>query len=131
MLRALDRAVAQLAALLLLSGLLLVGASLLGLTPGPVLFAPLLAITVALYLAREAIPRIDRYPGWALADLGEDLWLSTLVAASVAVVAPGLSPGELQTVGGLVGLVALLIYFLRPVFRLVARLYWRVTGQPS
>jgi len=131
MIRATDRAVAQLAAIVLLAGLVLVGASLLGLAPGPVLFAPLLAATVALYLPREDVPRVERYPDWALAGLGEDLWLVTLIAASVAVIAPGLSPGELQTVGGLVGLAALLAYFLRPVFRLLARLYVRFSGRAA
>lgn len=126
MLRALDRAVAQLSALLLLAGLLLVGAGVLGIAAGPMLFAPLLAATVALYLARDAFPRVEPFPDWALADLGGDLWLAPLVAASAMAVAPNASPGELQTIGGLLGLVGILNYFLRPLYRFVIRLAQRV-----
>jgi len=97
--RALDRAVAQLSALLLLSGVCLIGASLLGVGTGPLLFGALLAATVALYLARDAVPRIERFPEWALADLGSDLWLAPLIAASAVLVAPGATPGEVQSIG--------------------------------
>lgn len=126
MLRPLDRAVAQLSALVLLAGLLLVGAGVLGVAAGPVLFAPLLASAVALYLARDVLPRVEPFPDWALADLAGDLWLVPLVAASAVAVAPNASPGELQSIGGLVGLAALLNYFLRPLYRFVVRLARRV-----
>jgi hypothetical protein len=126
--RALDRAVAQLSALLLLSGVCLIGASLLGVGTGPLLFGALLAATVALYLARDAVPRIERFPEWALADLGSDLWLAPLIAASAVLVAPGATPGEVQSIGGLVGLVALIVYFARPLIPLAAGLYGRVAG---
>jgi len=131
MLQAVDRAVAQLAALLLLAGLVLIGASLLGVATGTVLFAVLLAGTVALYLARDAIPRVERCPGWALSDLGGDLWLAPLFAASAVIAAPDATPGELQSIGGLVGLVALVVYFLRPLVRLVVRLWLRFSDRPA
>lgn len=126
MLRALDRAVAQLSALVLLAGLCLVGAGVLGVAAGPVLFAPLLAATVALYLAREILPRVELVRDWALADLGEDLWLAPLIGAAAMAVAPNATAGELQSIGGLLGLAALLNYFLRPIYRLLVRLARRV-----
>lgn len=131
MLRALDRAVAQLAALLLLGGLVLIGASLLGLGATPVLFGALMAVTVALYLARGAIPRVEPVADWALADLGGDLWLASLVAAAAVVVVFGATPGEVQSMGGLVGLAGVLAYVLRPFVRLLGRLWFRVTDRPS
>lgn len=129
--RGLDRAVAQLAALLLGAGLALVGASLLGLGAGAVLFGVLMAATVALYLARGAIPRVEPVPEWALADIGTDLWLAPLIAASAAVVSPGATPGEVQALGGLLGLAGMLSYFLRPVVRFGGRAVERVTDRPS
>jgi hypothetical protein len=129
MLRELDRAVARLSALLLLAGFLIIGAGLLELESGPVIFGPLLAVAVALWLARDAIPVVQRYPRWALSDLGSELWLTPLVAASVVIAAPGATPGELQAIGGLVGLAALLIFVLRPLYRLLVRLWWWATDQ--
>lgn len=54
-------------------------------------------------------------------DLGryaKVLWVGALIAALVVVVARDATPGELQALGGLVGLLGMVNYFLRPVYRL-------------
>ena len=48
-----------------------------------------------------------------------DLWVGFLVAAVAVVLFPDATPGEVQALGGLVGLAGMCNYFLRPVYRLV------------
>jgi hypothetical protein len=48
-----------------------------------------------------------------------DLWVGFLVAAVAVVLFPDATPGEVQALGGLIGLAGMCNYFLRPVYRLV------------
>jgi hypothetical protein len=56
------------------------------------------------------------------------LWLSPLLAALISFMAPGATPGELQALGGLVGLAGMANYFLRPLYRLGYRIIDAVVG---
>jgi hypothetical protein len=47
-----------------------------------------------------------------------DLWVGFLVAAVAVVLFPEATPGEVQALGGLIGLAGMCNYFLRPVYRL-------------
>jgi hypothetical protein len=62
-------------------------------------------------------------------DLGryaKVLWVGALIAALLVVVARDATPGELQALGGLVGLLGMVNYFLRPVYRLAYALLSRL-----
>lgn len=118
--RAIDDAVAELSALLLAASFALIGASLLG-VGGTIGLAAVFAITtVALFLVREHLGDLAAsYP--LLARTLSDLWIGTTAATVTVLVALGATPGELQTLGGLIGLAGMLNYFVRPLYRLLYR----------
>lgn len=103
---------------LLVAALLLIAAGSLGLG-GDLSLAGLLAVFglagLALRARLGAVGRVRGRPmGWYLRALP----LGPLVAALLIAVYPGTTPDELEAVGGMVGLVAMLNYFLRPLYRL-------------
>lgn len=124
--RALDDAVAEFTALLLVAAVALIGASLLGLGGSLPLAGVLAVASVGLFLARHALADLaaDYY---LLVRVLEDCWIGTTAATLTVVVSLGTTPGELQTLGGLIGLVGMLNYFLRPLYRLTYRLGRRLT----
>lgn len=76
----------------------------------------------------------DRLAAWPtvlehdVGGYGAVLWLGPAVAALVCLGALGSTPGELQALGGVVGLVGMANYFLRPVYRAGIGLVRRVRG---
>jgi len=116
MYRALDRLTLEATVYLLVAGLLLIGASLAGLHGSPVVVGVLLVAAVALFAIRERVPALGTLFGHDLQQTLRDLWIAPALAATTTAVALGASPGELQSLGGVLGLVAMLNYFLRPVY---------------
>lgn len=105
---------------LILPGLVGVGAS-----------GPLLGVVLALGAVLAALrPRLGSLPtvlGYDIRPCARELWLGPVVAvAAVAVVDTGVSAGELQSLGGLLGLLGMLNYFLRPVYLLLYDLLRRL-----
>jgi hypothetical protein len=74
-------------------------------------------------LAATAWRRVD--PATYVADL----WLGPTLAAVVVLAFFDAAAGEVQALGGLVGLVGMLNYFLRPVYHLIFGLYVRLASQ--
>ncbi|MEF8852697.1 MAG: hypothetical protein V5A28_09800 [Haloarculaceae archaeon] len=108
------------AAVLVAPGTLGVGGSLL-------LVAGVAVLAVAWVPLGEALldspwRRVDPH-GFAA-----DLWVGFLIAAVVVVLFPDATPGELQALGGLVGLAGMCNYFLRPVYRLAYGVGRRLAG---
>jgi hypothetical protein len=73
--------------------------------------------------------RLATAPTVAGYDLGwyaSRLWVGAFVAGGVTALARGFSPGELQSIGGLVGILGLTNHVLGPIYvyglRLAARL---------
>lgn len=125
--RALNAAVAEFSVLLLVAAFALIGASLLGLG-GSLALAGVFALTTAgLFAVREPLADLatDFY---LVARTLEDAWIGTAAATLTVLVALSASPGELQTLGGLIGLVGMLNYFLRPIYRLTYRLGRRLSN---
>jgi hypothetical protein len=64
--------------------------------------------------------RVDGSPTVAGHDLeayGDVLWVGPVLAAVVCLLFLGATDGELQALGGVVGLVGMANYFLRPAYR--------------
>ncbi|QGN08048.1 hypothetical protein Hrd1104_12575 [Halorhabdus sp. CBA1104] len=107
-------------------GLLLVGCGLAGL-PGSL---PLSIALIGSGLAGTAL----RHRLYGLLDnRAFEAYLTALpagplVAGLVLLVFAGASPGELQTLGGVVGLLALLNHLLRPIYGLLSLVVTRLSG---
>ena len=114
--------------LVLLAGAVpLVAAGTAGVAASPWLVLGLVALAGLLRvvgdrLATTAWTRVDT------ARYAVDLWLGPAAAAVVVVAFLDASPDEVQALGGLVGLVGMVNYFLRPVYHLLYTLYARYSS---
>jgi len=124
--RGLDGVVMRGTIVLLAAGLLLVTAGTAGVTGSLALVVALVLVGVGLYLLSEQVAAAE--PGFGLDPrvVAADVWLGPFLAAAVVGFYLGASAGEVQALGGLVGLVGMLNYFLRPFYHLVYGLAQRV-----
>jgi len=112
-----DRAMEATALALVASGLL-IGASLVGVGGGARLVAALAVLAALLAAGKDSLPRPGRVVGHDLDLYCRDLWVGPALAAVAATVVFGASPAEIQTVGGVIGFVGMVNYFLRPVYHM-------------
>ncbi|MFC6975275.1 hypothetical protein ACFQL1_12455 [Halomicroarcula sp. GCM10025709] len=103
--------------LLLVAGLLLVGLSLLGVGASLPLAAGLVVLAIGLFLTRPETT-VGRVAGVDVDQILRWLWLALVLAAVPLVIRPTATPGEVQSLGGLVGLAGMANYFLRPLYLL-------------
>ena len=103
-------------AALIVASVVLIGASLVGRAGGLGLAGGLVAASGLLWWARDHLAEAPTVVGYDLGWYGARLWTGVLVAAALAGVARGLSPGELQAVGGGVGLLGATNHVLRPLY---------------
>lgn len=113
-----EATVTRVTVICLAGGFALIGLGTAGLASSPLVVALLLVASGALYalgrgLEGSAVERVDRH------RMHADLWIGPLVGAVVALGWLHATPGELQALGGLVGLVGMANYFLRPVYHLL------------
>jgi drug/metabolite transporter (DMT)-like permease len=108
------------AAVLVAAGTAGVGASPLFVVGAALLAVPLWPLGAA--LADTAWQRVDPHA------FAADLWLGPVVAALVVAAFLDATPDEVQALGGLVGLVGMANYFLRPVYRLLYGLARRLSA---
>ncbi|RXK50124.1 hypothetical protein [Halorientalis pallida] len=108
-----ERGVLRISAVFLLAAVLLIPVGYAGIGGSPVLSVGFAVLAAGLYVAWQ---RSDEYSVYL-----SGLWLGPVVAAIVAVAGflIGASPGELQALGGIVGLVGVFNLILRPVYRVV------------
>ena len=104
--------------LLLVAAALAIGFGVAGVGASLPIVVGLLVLTAVLFAAR---PDEDRFGSVAGVDLGgivQSLWLASLVTALPLLVRLSATPGEVQAIGGLLGLTGMANYFLRPVYLL-------------
>ncbi|WP_302082225.1 hypothetical protein [Salinibaculum rarum] len=109
----------RLTVVLLLASLLLIGPGLAGFGGSLLLVVDVLLVAAGLYAVRD---RLATAPEVLTHDLGHyaaALWTSGVVAAAVLLFRLSATPDELVALGGLVGLLGMVNYFLRPVYRLL------------
>lgn len=113
-----DRPVMRLTAVLLVAGLFLVVIGMVGVASSPLVVVGLLLFAGLAYLVVERLAA-DALAGMDPHEYRQSVWVAPLLAALLALVWLDASPGELQTLGGITGLVGMANYFLRPVYYLV------------
>ena len=124
--RRLDGAVMRATAVLLAAGVLLVAAGTAGVTGSLALVAALVLVGVALYVLTEQLDPSGS--GVVVRALVADLWLGPFLAAAVAGFYLGATAGEVQALGGLLGLAGMCNYFLRPFYHVLYGLARRVAS---
>lgn len=106
----------RLTVVLLVASVSLIVPGLGGLGASFPLAVGLAAVAGLLFAARDELAAATRRRRLSLGSYFRELWVGPLVAAVVALAMLGASPGEVQALGGLCGLVGMLNYFLRPIY---------------
>lgn len=111
---------------LVAAGMALVLAGTAGLRGTVPLVAGLVAVGGLLFAARDPLSETPRVWGFDAGPVLAALWMGPVVAALVVAVALDATAAEIQALGGLVGLLGMANYFLRPLYRLAYSLARRV-----
>ncbi|MFB6085095.1 MAG: hypothetical protein ABEJ94_12710 [Halorientalis sp.] len=108
-----ERGILRISAVCLLAAVLLIPVGYAGIGASPILPVVFAMLAAGLYVAWQ---RSDEYAVYL-----SGLWLGPVVAVAVSIAALLIeaSPGELQALGGIVGLVGVFNLILRPVYRFV------------
>jgi len=107
----------QVTVLCLVAAGMLLALGLAGAVASLVLVGIFLALSVGLYLTRPTA-HVGRVLGIDVDGLLDSLWLAPVLAALPLLLEPAASAEELQALGGLLGLLGMVNYFLRPVYLL-------------
>lgn len=106
----------------------LIGPGVAGLGPSLPLAGALFALGAGLFALRDRLATLPTVVTYDLGEYGQDLWLAAVLGGLVVLLAPAESAVELLTLGGVVGLLGMANYFLRPVFMvLIGLARWVVT----
>ena len=82
-------------------------------------------LAAGLLAVRDQLASLPTAVGYDLGWYARDLWLAAALAALVTIVGPATTADELAALGGVVGLVGMLNYFVRPLYLLVFSLVVR------
>jgi hypothetical protein len=127
---AIRRGTLQVTAVCLLASAMVLSLGLVGATASPLLVVVFLALSAGLYYSRPDAS-VGYVYGLDVDGLLDALWLAPAVAAVPLLLELGATPGEMQALGGLLGLAGMANYFLRPVYLLAYGLVRSVTEKTS
>lgn len=129
----LAKATNEVTVILLLAGSSLIAGGVAGLGADLPLLVGLSVGAVATFALRWQVPDLGYVAGHEPSQYLRDVWVGFTIAVGLLLAVLGATPGELQTVGGLVGLVGMANYFLRPVYFAVYSVVATVTdvGRPE
>lgn len=105
---------------------LLIGPALAGVGATLPLAGVLGVLTVVLWASRESLGRLPTVVGYDFGEHARDSWIGSLLGVAVVVGTLGVPPVELQAFGGIVGLIGIVNYFLRPLYLFVAEYIGRL-----
>lgn len=120
-----DRLTRQVTSVALAASALLVGLGIAGYTPSILWALAGAGVAASLAVGREFLAALGSHEAFEIH--AETLWIGPALAAVVLVLFGDLTPGELQTVGALIGLLGMANYLLRPLYLLVGSLLSRAT----
>ena len=126
--RRLDGAVMRTTGVVLAAGLSLVAVGTAGAAASLPLAFAFAVLAGGLRVATEAVEP-PAGEGVSVRTVVTDLWVGPALAAVVLVGWLDATPGEVQALGGVVGLAGMLNYFLRPFYHLIYGLGQRLTAQ--
>lgn len=109
----------RLTVVLLVASVLVIVPGIAGLGGSLLLVVGALVVAAGFYSVRDRLGTAPEVLRHDLGHYGTVLWLGGVVAAVVFLFGLSATPGELLALGGLVGLVGMANYFLRPVYRLL------------
>jgi len=102
---------------MLAASVALIVPSVVGMDGSGEVLGVLLAIGGLLAAVRPAIAELSPVAGVDVGVYLKELWLAPVIGvAMVPLLAPGATAGELQSLGGLAGLIGMVNYFLRPLY---------------
>lgn len=82
-----------------------------------VLFTIALAVTgLVLGLGRPQLSTLPTVLGWDVGRYAPDLWIAAFLGAGILVAFPEATAVELRALGGIAGVIAMVNYFLAPVY---------------
>ncbi|MFY4811238.1 hypothetical protein ACOJIV_00805 [Haloarcula sp. AONF1] len=108
----------QVTVLLLVAAALAIGFGVAGVGASLPIVVGLLVLAAVLFVARPDEDRFGPVAGVDMDGIVQSLWLAPLITALPLLVRLSATPGEMQAIGGLLGLVGMANYFLRPVYLL-------------
>ncbi|MEF8974526.1 MAG: hypothetical protein V5A15_06500 [Haloarcula sp.] len=108
----------QVTVLLLVAAALAIGLGVAGVGASLPVVVGLLVLTAVLYAARPDEDRFGPVAGVDVDGIVRSLWLAPLATALPLLVRLSATPGEVQAIGGMLGLAGMANYFLRPVYLL-------------
>jgi len=108
----------QVTVLLLVAAALAIGLGVAGVGASLPIVVGLLVLTAVLYAGRPEEGRFGSVAGVDADGIVQSLWVAPLVTALPLLVRLSATPGEMQAIGGLLGLAGMANYFLRPVYLL-------------
>ncbi|MBX0295668.1 hypothetical protein [Haloarcula nitratireducens] len=118
----------QVTMLLLVAGFMLLALGLAGAPSSIQLAIVLCGLGAALYVTRPGEGEVGYVAGIDVDSLLSALWLAPIIAAVPLVFEVGATGEEVQALGGMLGLIGMANYFLRPVYLLLYGLVRSVRG---
>lgn len=120
-----DRVTRVVTSVSLVAAALLLAPGFAGLSPSASLAGGVFVLALVAFVFRDQLVPYFDYP-W-LEPHVDSAWVGPLVAAFLLVSFRGATPGELQTVGAVVGLIGMFNYLLRPIYFVITDVAVRIS----